>query len=71
MYTKETCPSCVKAKNLLKKHNIPFTLYTIGVDITREEFIVKFPTAKTVPYILENGKVIGGYENVKKYYNIS
>lgn len=71
MYTKENCPSCVKAKKLFNKHNIVYDLYTIGVDISREEFIAKFPNVKTVPYIIDNNKPIGGYESAKKYYNIS
>jgi glutaredoxin len=71
IYTKENCPSCVKAKAMLEKHNIPFTAYVIGTDISREEFISKFPNAKTVPYSLIDGVVIGGYENIKNYYAIS
>lgn len=53
VYTKENCPACVQLKNQLKQKGEEFTEIKIGKDITREDFIVKFPTIKTVPYVLE------------------
>ena len=58
----------MQAKILLKGLGIEFTESRIGNNITRDEFIEKFPDAKTVPYILVDGKPIGGYEQLKKLY---
>jgi len=58
----------MQAKILLKGLGMEFTESRIGNNITRDEFIEKFPDAKTVPYILVDGKPIGGYEQLKKLY---
>jgi glutaredoxin 3 len=58
----------MQAKILLKGLGIEFTESRIGNNITRDEFIEKFPDARTVPYILVDGKPIGGYEQLKKLY---
>ncbi len=68
IYTKHSCPYCMQAKMLLNGLGIPFTESRIGNHITRDEFIEKFPDARTVPYILVDGKPIGGYEQLKKLY---
>lgn len=68
IYTKQSCTYCMQAKILLKGLGIPFTESRIGNHITRDEFIEKFPDARTVPYILVDGKPIGGYEQLKKLY---
>lgn len=51
IYTKDNCPACVQLKAQLKQTGEEFTEIKIGKDITREDFIVKFPTVKTVPYV--------------------
>jgi glutaredoxin len=43
----------------------------IGREITREEFKEQFPSVKTVPYIIIDGNVIGGYENLLSHYKLS
>ena len=53
IYTKDNCPACVQLKAQLKQKGEEFTEIKIGKDITREDFIVKFPTVKTVPYVEE------------------
>ncbi len=39
VYSKDNCPYCVMAKQLLKKSNIDFTEKLIGVDVTREQLL--------------------------------
>lgn len=67
VYTKDNCPYCVKAKALLKSYGIAYAETVIGKDITREEFLDIFPTAKTVPQIILDGERIGGYSEVQTY----
>lgn len=66
VYSKDNCPYCVKAKALLKGYGIAYTEVTIGKDITREEFLDLFPTARTVPQIILDGERIGGYDELVK-----
>jgi glutaredoxin 3 len=62
VYSKDNCPYCVKAKNLLNARGIEFTEIKIGVDITRDEFLETFPNARTVPQIILDGEHVGGYD---------
>lgn len=43
---------------------VPHTLLVIGQDVTREDFLDKYPEAKSVPFVLEGEKVI---ENPHEY----
>lgn len=69
IYTKDDCPWCVKAKELLDKLDIKYIEYKMGVNITREEIKNKFPKWKTVPIILLDDKFIGGYTELEKKLN--
>ena len=54
VYTKDNCPACVTLKASLVKAGESFKEVLIGRDITREEFMEKFPTVRTVPYMIDN-----------------
>ena len=64
IYTKPDCPWCVKAKEVLNTHNIPFKEIVIGEDVTRSWVLEAFPQMRTVPIILDNNRMIGGYTNL-------
>lgn len=66
VYTKDNCPYCVKAKTLLQNKGLEYTERKIGTDITREEFLEAFPNARTVPQIMFDGQLIGGYDELVK-----
>lgn len=65
MYSKDPCPYCVHAKRLLNEKGISFE----EIDLTdRPEEIqrIKNETGwRTVPIILIDGKLIGGYTDMK------
>ena len=65
IYSKDNCPNCNKAKNILSKFNPKILL--LGKDISREDFFKKFPTAKQVPQIIINQNHIGGYPELEKW----
>ena len=67
MYTKKECPSCMKAKALLRTSSLNFTESVIGEQILREDFVTLFPEARTVPFIIIDGVKIGGYEQLKEH----
>jgi glutaredoxin len=56
VYTKDNCPACVSLKASLAQAGEAFTEIKIGRDISREEFMSKFPTVRTVPYVLDDDK---------------
>jgi glutaredoxin len=64
IYSKDNCQYCKAAKDLLDLNNINYTEHRIGSDLTREEFIERFPQIKTVPAIMVDGNFIGGYNEL-------
>lgn len=65
VYTKDCCPYCTHAKNLLSAKNLPF----VEVDIThdenlRNECFSKANGQKTVPQIFIGSTHIGGFNNL-------
>ena len=67
VYSKEGCPNCVKAKQLLNTHNKDFVEMKLGEDFSREILLSKFPEAKTFPVIVIDGFNIGGYDQLFSY----
>jgi glutaredoxin 3 len=65
IYSKEVCPYCVNAKNLLQKKGAQFTEIKISDDVTREEMIKKSGGRMTVPQIFIGEKHIGGYDDLR------
>ncbi len=65
IYTKDPCPYCVRAIRLLEEKGFAFK----EVDLTdRPEEIDRLKNEtgwRTVPIILINGKLIGGYQDLK------
>lgn len=74
LYTRiDACPWCDKAKKLLADRNITYVECVITKDITREDFIQKFWPGvaypkPTVPQLVIGGKHIGGYEDMKNFF---
>ncbi len=69
VWSKVTCPFCDMAKTLLKNKGIEFEERMIGVNWTREQLLESIPQARTVPQIILNGVLIGGYEQLKAHFN--
>ena len=67
VWSKYHCPYCDQAKALLKSKNIEFEERKIGDGYTKEELLEAIPTARTVPQIIIDGKLIGGFTDLQKY----
>jgi len=52
VYSKQDCPACEQLKARLIKEGEVFTEIKVGVDITREEFIAKFPQVRSMPHMI-------------------
>ena len=68
VYSKDNCPFCVQAKFLLDSMHVAFVEKKIGVDVTREQLLEIAPHARTVPQIVIDGTVIGGFDQLAKYF---
>jgi len=67
VYSKDNCAFCTKAKVLLETQHMEFVEKKIGVDVTREQLLAIAPGARTVPQIVIDGTVIGGYDQLAQY----
>lgn len=66
VYTTTYCPYCVRAKNLLKSKGVAFTEIDVTEDDElREKMIEMAGGRRTVPEIFVNGKIVGGYDELK------
>lgn len=68
VWSKENCPYCVQAKRLLEGSNIQFEERKIGDGWTKEQLLDMVPEARTVPQIFLNGRYVGGYDDLRRYY---
>ena len=65
IWTKTTCPLCVKAKELLRAKNITYEERNIQESYwTREDLLADIPKATTVPQIFINDEYIGGHSDL-------
>ena len=67
VYSKNNCPYCVQAKNLLKMKGVTFEEINIEETPSAREFIVS-EGHRTVPQIYQDGKLLveGGYTGLAK-----
>jgi len=67
VWSKYHCPNCDQAKALLGQSGIKFEERKIGDGWSKEELLEEIPSARTVPQIILDGKLIGGVTDLKKY----
>ena len=67
VWSKYNCTSCDQAKLLLGQREIVFEERKIGDGYTKEELLEEIPTARSVPQIIINGKIIGGFPELKEF----
>jgi len=64
IYSKNYCPYCTKAKQLLKSKNIAFQEIDLTNDPETQAKISAETGWQTVPMIFIDGKLIGGFDNL-------
>ena len=67
VWSKYHCPYCDQAKALLKSKGIQFEEKKIGDGYTKEELLEAVPTARTVPQIFLDDKLIGGFTELREH----
>lgn len=68
VWSKQACPFCNYAKDLLTKKGYEYEERVIGSGFTREQLLEAVPMARTVPQIFLDGEYIGGYDDLVKHF---
>jgi glutaredoxin len=67
IWSKYHCPYCDQAKALLNQKGIQFEEKKIGDGYTKEELLEAVPTARTLPQIFLDDKLVGGFTELCKH----
>lgn len=68
VWSKHDCINCDQAKTLLSQNGYQIEEFKIGDGYTKEELLEAVPTARSVPQIFINNQYIGGYTELRKYF---
>jgi glutaredoxin len=74
MYSKITCPYCVKALEILEENGIKVTEIKVNKDISPDDFKSKIndltgKVVTTVPQIFIDDQYIGGCDDLVEHFN--
>ena len=64
IYTKSNCSYCEMAKQYFDSQNIEYSLHDVENAETFKELLNRNPSARTMPQIFINDKLIGGYTDL-------
>jgi glutaredoxin len=67
VWSKDSCPYCVQAKGLLTQKGIEFEERNVSKDWTREQLLEAVPTARTLPQIFLDDKLVGGFTELRQH----
>jgi glutaredoxin 3 len=68
VWSKTPCPYCDQAKALLKQRGIEYEERNITEGTwTKEQLLEAVPNARTVPQVVINSQLIGGFTELRKY----
>ena len=65
IYVIPSCPYCVRAKDILKKHNVAFEEIDVAGDKDRRRWLVEHSGQTTVPQIFFGEQSIGGCSDLE------
>jgi len=68
VWSKPACPYCDQAKALLKMKGIEYEEKIIGDGYLKEDLLEEVPGARSVPQIILDEKLIGGFQELKQYF---
>ena len=67
VWSKNHCPYCDQAKNLLKLKGIEYEERNINDGWDKEDLMAAVPNARTVPQIFLDDQLIGGFTELRKH----
>jgi glutaredoxin len=62
------CGYCVKIIELMERAQVDYTAVMVGQDITREEFVSKYPEVQGFPHVIIDGHSVGGLVETVKLF---
>jgi glutaredoxin 3 len=68
IYSKPNCPYCIRAKTLLQQKGVQYEERVIGEGYTKQQLLEVVPNARTVPQILLDGVLVGGFDDLQKKF---
>ncbi|MBO1928075.1 glutathione peroxidase [Thiomicrorhabdus sp. 6S2-11] len=69
IFTKPTCPFCLKAKSMLEDAGITYEEITVGNSGITSRTLRAVASAGTVPQVFVDGELVGGSEDLEAYLN--
>ena len=68
VWSKDNCPYCQQAKNLLQLKGIEFEERNITQGTwTKEQLLESVPNARTLPQIFLDEELVGGFNELREY----
>lgn len=67
VWSKDNCPYCVQAKQLLTIKGIEYEEKKIGESYTKEDLLEAVPDARSVPQIFLDGNHVGGFTELRAH----
>lgn len=64
VYSTQTCPYCVRAKQLLQRKGVAYTEIDVTDDAERAKMIQKAGGRRTVPQIFIGSTHVGGFDDL-------
>lgn len=64
VYSTQTCPYCVRAKQLLQRKGVAYTEIDVTDDTERAKMIQKAGGRRTVPQIFIGDTHVGGFDDL-------
>jgi glutaredoxin 3 len=64
VYTKQSCPYCVRAKHLLARKGVPFEEISVEGKDELRVWLVETTGQRTVPQIFAGERSLGGYRDL-------
>jgi glutaredoxin-like YruB-family protein len=65
VYSTNTCPYCVMAKQWLKEKKVPFEDINVGADMAKADEMVKKSGQRGVPVLDIDGIIVPGFDKPK------
>ena len=68
VWSKDACPYCIQAKNLLQSKGIEFEERNITQGTwTKEQLLEVVPNARSLPQVFLDEKLVGGFNELRKH----
>lgn len=69
IYTKDNCPNCVSAKQLLKSKGLEYSEVNVEEGDRLKNLVAAYPEARQMPQIFINDQRVGGFAGLQAALN--